>query len=288
MRDGYIQARGRHLAAKVGQFKMPVSAYAMESLWDLPVVRRGFLHELLSDWLDVGGRHPGVLFGVRGRGGIKPSLSVGAFQGRVLEEETASNDRNTDPLSLAGVGWDSYTDGQSYVARAGIELADMLDLGAYYQHRVGSPGVGEIEHYPTIGVDAVLDRSFDGMGLRAWVDATLGPSWYEHPEKATDDEDATFIAGRACAGFRFGGMQPDEPYVEPFGLLAVLEPDTDVVSDFMLEAALGVNVGLWDRARIGLQGEIVNTQRNFPNGNTGYFAAAGDRMAALLQGAVAF
>lgn len=288
MKDAYIQARDRHFTAKVGQFKMPVSAYAMESLWDLPVVRRGLLHELLTDWLDVGGRHPGILLGVRGRGGIKPSFNVGAFQGRVLEEDIVPNDRNLEPVSLEFVGWDSYTDAQSYVARAAIELFDALDLGAYYLHRVGSPDVGEIEHYPTGGLDARLDTTFGRIGLRVWADAMLGKSWYVHADKAARDEDVTFLVGRTSVGLRFGGMQPDEFYVEPYGLLAALEPDTDVVSDFMLEAALGVNVGLWDRARIGLQGELISAQRNFPTSNTGYFGAVADRTSLLLLGAVTF
>jgi hypothetical protein len=288
MKDGYIQARDRHFMAKLGQFKMPVSAYAMESLWDLPVARRGMLHELLDDWLDVGGRYPGVLFGARGRGGIKPSISVGAFQGRVLEEEIAPGDRNMDPVTIGGVGYESYDSAQSYVARASIELFDALDLGVFYDHRLGSPDVGEIDHYPTAGLDAVLNTTFDGMGLRAWVDTMLGTSWYVHQDKAAEDEDVTFVAARACVGFRFGGMIPDEFYVEPYGLVAVLEPDTDVVSDFMVESALGVNVGFWDRARIGLQGELISLQRNFPTTPTGYFGAVSDRMSVLLQGAVQF
>jgi hypothetical protein len=288
MRDGYIQAKGRHLSAKLGQFKLPVSAYAMESLWDLPVVRRGLLHEILTDWLDVGGRLPGVMFGVRGRGGVKPSLTLGAFQGRVAEEITPG-DRNTDPISLDTTGSESYLDAQSYVARVGAELADLVDVGLYYQHRVGSPAVGEFEHYPTAGVDAVLDSVFENGGLRVWFDAMLGKSWYEHGEKSVDDEDATFMAARLCTGFRFGGVEPDQAYVEPFALFSLFEPDRDVVDDFVYEAALGVNVGYWDRARIALQGEVASSGRNFPHTSTGYFSGnVPDHLGLLLQGAVAF
>jgi hypothetical protein len=288
MRDGYIQAKGRHLSAKLGQFKLPVSAYAMESLWDLPVVRRGLLHEILTDWLDVGGRVPGAMFGVRGRGGIKPSLTLGVFQGRVAEEITPG-DRNTDPISLDTTGSESYLDAQSYVGRVGAELADLVDVGLYYEHRVGSPAVGEFEHYPTAGVDAVLDSVFDNGGLRVWFDAMLGKSWYEHVEKVVDDDDATFMAARLCAGFRFGGVEPDQAYVEPFALFSMFEPDRDVVDDLVYEAALGVNVGYWDRARIALQGELASSGRNFPHTSTGYFSGSvPDRLGLLLQGAVAF
>jgi hypothetical protein len=289
MKDAYLLAKDRHFSAKVGQFKMPVSAYAMASLFDLPVARRGLLHEILNDWLDVGGRHPGILLGARGRGGIKPSVSLGAFQGRVLQEEIAPGDRNTDPIALRQISPESYLDGQSYVLRAGVELADALDLGAYYEHRVGSAVVNEFDHYLTAGVDAVLDVVFGGAGLRLWADGIVGESWYEHGEKAADDDDALFVAGRLCAGLRFGGMEPDQTYVEPFGLLSVLEPDTEVVSDFVYEAALGVNVGYWDRARLGLQGEIAKSQRNFPSGGTGYFGGRKpDHLSLLLQAAVSF
>ena len=289
VRDAYIQAKGRHLSAKVGNFKMPVSAFAMESLWDLPVVRRGLLHDILSDWLDVGGRHPGVLFGVRGRGGLKPSLALGAFQGRVLEE-IAPGDRNTDPIALDQVGSESYLDAQSYVVRVGAELADLVDVGAYYQHRVGSAELGEFEHYPTAGVDAVLDTVFDGAGFRLWFDALMGKSWYEHPEKAADDDDATFMAARLCSGFRLGGVEPDQFYVEPFAFFSAFEPDRDVSSDLVFEAALGVNVGYWDRARLALQGELASSGRNFPNStSTSYFGGQSqDHMGLLLQAAVVF
>jgi len=289
MKDAYILAKDRHLSAKAGHFKMPVSAYAMESLFDLPVARRGLLHEILDDWLDVGGRHAGLLLGARGRGGIKPYVSLGAFQGRVLEEDIVPGDRNTDPIALRDISPESYLDGQSYVLRAGVELAKVLDLGAWYQHRVGSAVVGEYEHYMTAGLDSVLDVDFGNAGLRLWAEGMIGESWYEHVEKAADDDDALFVAARALAGLRFGGMEPDQAYIEPFALFSLLEPDMDVTSDFLYEAALGVNVGYWDRARLGLQGEIAKSARNFPGGGAGYLGGRKpDHLGLLLYAAVSF
>ena len=233
-------------------------------------MRRGLLHEILTDWLDVGGRHPGAMFAVRGRGGVKPSLTLGVFQGRVAEEITPG-DRNMDPISLDTTGSESYLDAQSYVARVGAELADLVDVGLYYEHRVGSPAVGEFEHYPTAGVDAVLDSVFDNGGLRVWFDAMLGKSWYEHAEKAVDDDDATFMAARLCTGLRFGGVEPDQLYVEPFAFFSVFEPDRDVVNDFVYEAALGVNVGYWDRARIAPAGRGGEQRPQLPSHQHGLF-----------------
>jgi hypothetical protein len=52
------------------------------------------------------------------------------------------------------------------------------------------------------------------------------------------------------------------------------------------EAAVGVNAGLWRRARLTLQGEINRGQRNFPVSYLG--GAEPDRMGLLLQAGVAW
>ena len=94
------------------------------------------------------------------------------------------------------------------------------------------------------------------------------------------------IAGRALAGYRFGGTALGDPYLEPFGYFAALDPDTEVVEDFALEAALGLNVGFWDRARLTLQGEVNAGQRNFPSGYLGQQEP--DRIGLLLQAGARF
>jgi hypothetical protein len=69
-------------------------------------------------------------------------------------------------------------------------------------------------------------------------------------------------------------------------MLAVLDPDTDVNGDLVVEEAIGVNVGLWKRARVGLELEMQKAQPNFPER---YFLGEnGDRKAVVLGGQIAF
>jgi hypothetical protein len=137
---------------------------------------------------------------------------------------------------------------QSLAARAELRLA-MVDVGAWYEHRVGSKVFGEFSHFPTFGLDATVDQTFDGGGLRVWVDGGGGKSLYVHADKPGDGEDPLYLVGRALVGYRFGGVALGDPYLEPFGFFALLDPDTEVVADFATEAALGCNAGYWDRAR---------------------------------------
>ena len=119
-----------------------------------------------------------------------------------------------------------------------------------------------------------------------WLDGGAGESLYVADDKPEGDQTPWFFTARALVGYRFGGLALGDPYVEPFGHFALLDPDTEVVSDFVTEAAVGVNAGFWDRARLGLQGEITRGQRNFP---TGFLDNRDpDRMSLLLQAGARF
>jgi hypothetical protein len=175
---------------------------------------------------------------------------------------------------------------QHGVARAGIRLGD-VDLGASYQHRMGTDGPFEHEYHWTAGVDLVLDLELPNGGVRAWVDGMAGKSWLEHADKPPDDELATFVMARAVVAPRFHGTLPREPYVEPFGMISVFEPDAGgVVSDLVWELALGVNTGFWDLLRVGVQAELVRAERNVPDG---YLLGRNpDRLGVLAQVGVSF
>jgi hypothetical protein len=257
VKDAYILA-GKRLFVKAGQFKIPTAAVELESPWALPLARRGLVHDLLTDWLDVAGRRPGVAVGYRGKGGIKPRLTLGAFQGTTLEQ-VEPGDRDVELIEQAAL------DAQSLAARAELTLAGVT-LGLWYEHRVASRVQAEFEHYATYGIDARVDRRFETGGLRFWVDGSGGESIYVTDDKPGDDQTPIFLVGRALVGYRFGGLELGDPYIEPFGHFALLDPDTEVVDDFVSEAALGVNAGFWDRARLTLQGEMTNGQRNMPKG----------------------
>ena len=252
-KDAFVKA-GQTFFVKAGQFKVPAAALEVASPWTLPLVRRGLVHDLMIDWLDIAGRAPGVAFGYNQKSGLKPRLTLGVFQGSSLNQVVAG-DRDVRLLDRASL------EAQTYAARAELSPFDVT-LGAWYAQRVGSIAVGQFRHYATFGVDATLARG----GLRVWVDGTGGQSPYLSSGKPGDGRPAWFAAGRALVAYRFGGAERDDVYVEPFGFFALLDPDTEVVSDMTHEAALGVGAGFWDRARVTLQGELTDGQRNFPRG----------------------
>lgn len=280
MKDGYIQAKGDVFFARAGQFKPPVSAFQMESPWTLPVARRGQLSDLLLDYLDIAGRRPGVLVGVRARNGIRPRLSVGAFQGSYLQN--SAERRDIELIERQGL------ESQSFAARADARIGP-AEVGLFYQLRVGAPDLLETNHYSTAGLDVVVDHTFDAGGLRLWFDTLTGSSWYEHENKEPDDENATFLSGRLLVAYRFGGLADDEFYLEPFALGSVLDPDLEITADWAWEGVIGLNAGFWRRARLTLQGEINGGDENFPTGSESYFwGAEPDRLALTLQAGVAF
>lgn len=256
VKDAYLLA-GKRFFVQAGQFKVPSPAMELESPWDLPLARRGLMHDLLTDWLDVAGRRPGVALGYRGRGKLKPRLTLGAFQGTTLES-LAPGERDVVLIDHAAL------DAQTYAARAEMSMFG-VKLGGWFEQRVGSKSAGEFEHYTTLGLDATLDATFSNGGLRAWLDGSAGQSWYVHDAKPDQEKEPLFVLGRALVAYRFGGLALGDPYLEPFGFFGLLDPDTEVVSDFGSEVALGVSAGFWDRARLTLQAERTSGQRNFPS-----------------------
>jgi hypothetical protein len=257
VKDAYIRA-GKRFFAKVGQFKLPSAALELESPWTIPLARRGFVHDLLLDWLDVAGRRPGLAFGYRGKGELKPRLTLGAFQGTTLEE-LVPGDRDVELIDHASL------EAQTFAARAELRVLK-VELGAWYEQRVGSKLIGEFEHFATLGLDATLDHELASGGVRVWLDGSGGQSLYVHQQKPDQAKVPLFASGRALLAYRFGGVELGQPYLEPFGSFALLDPDLEVVDDFATEAALGVNAGFWDRAKLTLQGEMTSAQRNFPGG----------------------
>ena len=133
--DAWMLARNENLSVRAGKFKMPFSAIEMESSFTLPMVRRGLVHDILVDELEVAGRRPGVAFGARSRGDFRPSLVLGAFQGSVLTHEDPG-DRDVELMSERAL------DAQSLVARAEARVWDVT-LGVNYEHRVGTNVVNE-------------------------------------------------------------------------------------------------------------------------------------------------
>jgi hypothetical protein len=265
LKDGYAQARLGGFQLRAGQFKMPTAPHESVSPVVLPTVHRGFLSSLLTDWLDVGGRRPGVMLSYHSRWPLRPSLSIGAFQGSTASEIILGR-RDTDLI-------EGRTNGaQSFVARAQIETK-ALEVGAWYEHRLGSPAINVGKRYFTAGADVTWDEGDHGSGLRAWLSGIVGQSWYRHPaSNPSSDPETTFATGRLLVGYRLFGKAREAFYFEPFGLCGVFDPDLKLTHDFALETAVGMNIGLWRRARITLQLESVLNDTYFPKSSEGFLA----------------
>jgi hypothetical protein len=278
--DAWVRARNENFGTRVGKFKVPFSAIELESSFTLPLARRGVVHDLLVDELEVAGRRPGAAFGARYRDKryFSPSLVIGVFQGSVLVDEDP-DDRDVELASEDALG------AQSLVARAEGSVGDVT-LGLNYEHRVGTDEELEPSHYWTFGADAVFDTELGNNGIRVWAEVMDGASWFEHRLKPADTYDAVFVMTRLIGAFRFGGTRREAFYVEPYGMFSLFEPDTDVARDLVFEEAIGVNVGLWKRARVGLEAEFQKAQPNFPER---YFLGENaDRKALVLDAQIVF
>ncbi len=279
-KDAFVQAKGDGLLARMGQFRMPTGSYESTSSWQLPTADRGFLHDLLVDRLQIGGRRPGVLVGATLPLGLKPRVLAGAFQGSELSDASTGETDIMERRSL---------DAQSQIVRIEAE-GGVVHMGAFYERRVGVPEAllpgDEPEHFWTAGADIAIDWQFETGGLRFWVDGFSGESWFEHSEKEPDDEAAVFLAGRAVVALRLGGTEKDMPYVEPYARAGALDPDLTVVRDAALDVAVGVNVGFWRRARLTLEAQLNRTQDNFPE--TYALEQGAERRALILQAGVGF
>ena len=177
------------------------------------------------------------------------------------------------------------TASQALVARAELQAYDFV-FGLDYESRIGTPALLSTKRYATGGADVTLDTEVGGLGVRVWAEGMVGASWLENWYKPPDKEDATFWAARLVSAVRFGGEHKGEYYVEPYGMLGLLDPDDQVSEDFASEEVVGVNVGLWKLVRLGIQAELEHVERNFPQ--TYYLGNDPDRIAVVLQAGADF
>ena len=262
LRDAYLRASSEGWRAQAGNFKEPVSAIELESAWTLPMASRGYLREVLREELGIAGRHPGVM-GTWHGSPLDLRVSLGVFQATDVEG-------------------DELADAMKTAARASIEVGD-LEIGASFEHRDSNPG-GELTRLWAAGLDGTLKVA----GLRAWVDGVVGSSW---EDAVVDGELATFAMVRLIAAFRFFGEETGDFYLEPFFSGGLLDPDLDIRSDLITEAALGVNVGAWKRARLQLEVERDHGRKNSPEQLEPRPQPSGgfeDRVAFLVQVGAAF
>lgn len=261
LKDGYVQAKTEDArwGVRAGQFKLPGSPFETASRLSLPSSGRGFIHDLLTDRLEIGGRRPGLAgfakLPLRGTWALE--LTLGAFQGSYLRDPVT---RDRALLNLQALG------SQTAVARVEAAL-DFLRLGWTGNYRVGSnvvPQLGtEPEHFWSTGIDAFVDAWLGPGGLRVWADFNIGESWFVAPDRTSTGR-PLYTAARGMVAFRGGGRERGQFYVEPFVMAGMLDPDAKVTRDWAMEALAGVGVGYWERGHLTLQGGLTRTQRYFP------------------------
>ncbi len=256
LRDGFVQAKRKHWALRGGQFKMPISVFTLESPWSLPLARRGWLNELLSDHLLLSGRREGFQAQALGGGSLDPALTLGAFR----SVQWGSN--AGDPIPNPGL------DDQTLVARLSVTPKG-IEVAAVGERRVTV--VQSPRAYYAAGLESTGDIEFERTGVRFWAEGQGGTSWLGFDPNSTAT--VNFITARVLAAFRFGGLSRGQPFIETFATFGLLEPDTDSIDDLYWEAMAGVNMGHWRYTRLTLQFELGRADRNFPS--VQYFSAFG-------------
>jgi hypothetical protein len=282
LKDAFVQAKSRHWLLRVGRFKMPLSAFTLESPWTLPRAHRGALEDLLADHLLLFGRRLGLMARLAGGGWWDPALTVGLFQSVLWGGEVAG-----DPVAMS-----SPRDLTS-VVRLSVNPGDS-EVGLVGQRRVTV--IGESRSFGTVGLDATSAVARGAYALRLWGEGFVGKSWYRQDAPFSDPAliaataPVTFLEVRAMAAFRLGGQERGDGYAEVFFYGGVLDPDASVTQDQFFELSGGLNVGHWQKTRVTLEIEHGRTSRNFP---VSYFRDFGlptvtRHTAAMLQVGAAF
>jgi hypothetical protein len=252
LKDGFVRVENEHFRGQFGQFKVPVSALAMESPWKLPVPERGFIQGILNEHVQMLGRHQGALGRWRGGGKLKPELSLALFQGWVANSLAPI----TPDLNV-----EDTLDSQNAVARLGGRVLG-VDLGLSGQ-RISTLVANRVRHFWVTGLDATADYDFSSGGARFWLEGFTGTTW-----RATADGLAQpkiqFFTARGVLAWRWGGQDKEQAYIEPFALGALFDPDLETHSDLVWETMLGVNAGAWKRFRVGLTGKLGGSGRGVP------------------------
>jgi hypothetical protein len=253
LKDAFVRVESERLRGQFGQFKLPVSALAMESPWKLPGPDRGMIQGILVEHMQMLGRRQGAIGRFRGAGKLKPELSLGLFQGWLGNSQ--------DPIE-PDLMVDETFDSQNAVARAGARVLG-IDVGVVGE-RISTLVAARVRHFWAAGVDATADYDVPGGGVRFWLEGFGGSTWRAASSGASQPK-IHFFTARGVLAWRWGGEHKEQVYVEPFALGAMLDPDLETHSDLVWETMLGVNAGAWKRFRVGLTGKLGGSDRGVPD-----------------------
>jgi hypothetical protein len=272
IRDGYVQAKNKRFTLRAGRFKMPLSAFTLESPWRLPRAQRGVLDDVLSEHMLLSGRREGLMGRWEGGGFWDLAMTAGVFQStNVFQAKhlTSVLRLSTEPRNTE-------------IALVGLRRSTLV--------------AGQKRAFNSAGVDLTSTDEVFGLGTRAWAEFYAGESWFHQPAAGTDAQTlskgpaATYFQGRVMAAVRTGGVERDEHYAELFLSGGFLDPDVEVIQDYFLEVSAGINIGHWQTTRLTFEVVRAQSGRNFPD--TIFLDAAvpavAERTAALLQLGAAF
>ncbi len=264
VRDALLELDGpRGFELAVGRFKGPVSAIERASAWDLPSIDRGAVAAVLEDGLARTGVE--LRWQRKKRG---PTVLA-----TVSQSVATTGDAPARPLDEGA--------GLSVALRGELPVSRAVQLGAVITNREVNY-VSDVGRYWAAEVDAEVEL---GLGLRAWVDVLVGQS---HLAATSADDPTSFFASQAIAGYKLGGAERGDFYLEPYALAGYLNPDLGHRTDHVLDTSVGLAGGLWQRWRVQLQGSRVATWSQRPAGLLGFGADLNDRLAVSLQFGAAF
>lgn len=252
--DGYVRIEpADHLRIQAGRFKRPISAIALTSKWDLPAVERGLLSSFKrlnettgeADELPLSGRAVGVQVEWRNKkAALSPRLELGVFRGVVHEQLEEALGVNRSPLTLSdGFAEDVY-------GRAEIEPLSGLHLA------LSAALIGILEtagnrdtfgHGGVVGLEAVLVRG----PLSVWLEGYIGNSPI-HLGTSLRAE-GLFMAARAIAAVRIAVDRPKLAFIQPHGMIQLMDTSTEGDKNGGWEAGAGVNLGFTEQWRLQLQ-----------------------------------
>ncbi len=251
LRDAYVQLElGHGFRIRAGRFKLPIGTVEQTAAWTLPTIDRGMTADILNDGIAVTGRRSAVGLRWRQPGPWRPTVEVAVAQ------RTGLIDGDQDALL-------SDQAGLTVVARAEVQACEMYTVAIAGSSRSLDYG-NAVERFRTGSVELEIDLAPAGYGLRLWADAMVGESHLG--DRRFGDPIMAFAAGHAIAGYRVGGDDRSDSYVEPYLGVGWFNPVLDHARDDVTEVVVGVAGGLWKRWRIHGQVAYQNAKAERPAG----------------------
>lgn len=252
LKDAFLELRPGRFRIRAGQFKSPISPIERESRWELPVSERGLLSDVLDFAFGITGRRPGLELRWNQKGG--PLTATAAVQRATSTRGERIGDESFDNVAR---DWGALTP----MARLAWDSRD-LEVGAIFSLRPAEPLADEgYQRFWTAGADLSW-RAQSRSGPRFWVEGYLGSSWQDW--EAFDGGSTRFLAGRLLGAWSFYLREGSSLYLEPFAMMALLEPDTTVRDDLVWEAAGGFHLGAFGHLRLVLEAQRRGVSRNLP------------------------